>query len=157
LTSRLCWSTRTSGAPASSPSSAAVATSRGWDFLDLEGGDQVGVDEADVDADELDPLLLQLHAGGVRLGPDGRLGGRVGREVRRRQPGDDRKHVDEGAAAVGGDHRGEGLLGGGADARRRAIAVVSSMVGALLMARAVGDEDLSEEILAAARENVASA
>lgn len=49
------------------------------------------------------------------------------------------------------------LGGGGADARRRAIAAVSSMVGALLMARAVGDEDLSEEILAAARESVASA
>jgi TetR/AcrR family transcriptional regulator, transcriptional repressor for nem operon len=48
----------------------------------------------------------------------------------------------------------EELLGGGEDARRRAIAAVSEMVGALLMARAVGDEGLSEEILAAARESV---
>lgn len=47
----------------------------------------------------------------------------------------------------------EGLLGG-ADARRRAIAAVSSMVGALLMARAVGDEDLSEEILREVRTSV---
>jgi TetR/AcrR family transcriptional regulator, transcriptional repressor for nem operon len=46
----------------------------------------------------------------------------------------------------------EGLLGGeGEEVRRRAIAAVSEMVGALLIARAVGDEDLSEEILAAAR------
>jgi TetR/AcrR family transcriptional repressor of nem operon len=46
----------------------------------------------------------------------------------------------------------EELLGGeGEDVRRRAIAAVSEMVGALLIARAVGDEDLSEEILTAAR------
>jgi TetR/AcrR family transcriptional regulator, transcriptional repressor for nem operon len=49
----------------------------------------------------------------------------------------------------------EELLGGeGEDARRRAIAAVSEMVGALLIARAVGDEDLSEEILTAARTDV---
>jgi TetR/AcrR family transcriptional repressor of nem operon len=50
----------------------------------------------------------------------------------------------------------EELLGGeGEDVRRRAIATVSEMVGAVLIARAVGDEELSEEILAAARETVA--
>jgi TetR/AcrR family transcriptional repressor of nem operon len=46
----------------------------------------------------------------------------------------------------------EGLLGGeDEEVRRRAIAAVSEMVGALLIARAVDDEELSEEILAAAR------
>jgi TetR/AcrR family transcriptional repressor of nem operon len=51
----------------------------------------------------------------------------------------------------------EELLGGeGEDVRRRAIAAVSEMVGALLIARAVGDEDLSEEILTAARTSVAA-
>ncbi len=51
----------------------------------------------------------------------------------------------------------EGLLEGdgeGEDVRRRAIAAVSEMVGAVLIARAVGDEDLSEEILAAARASI---
>jgi TetR/AcrR family transcriptional repressor of nem operon len=51
----------------------------------------------------------------------------------------------------------EELLGGeGEDARRRAIAAVSEMVGALLIARAVGDEELSEEILSEARASVAA-
>jgi TetR/AcrR family transcriptional regulator, transcriptional repressor for nem operon len=45
----------------------------------------------------------------------------------------------------------EEILGGGEDAHRRAIAAVTSMVGALLIARAVDDEDLSEEILREAR------
>lgn len=49
----------------------------------------------------------------------------------------------------------EGLLEGD-DVRRRAIAAVSEMVGALLISRAVSDEALSEEVLAAARENVAA-
>lgn len=45
-------------------------------------------------------------------------------------------------------------LAGGEDAqarRRRAIVALSTMVGALVMARAVGDEDLSAEILDAAK------
>jgi TetR/AcrR family transcriptional repressor of nem operon len=51
----------------------------------------------------------------------------------------------------------EELLGEeGEDGRRRAIAAVSEMVGALLIARAVGDEELSEEILRAARAGVAA-
>jgi TetR/AcrR family transcriptional repressor of nem operon len=49
----------------------------------------------------------------------------------------------------------EELLGGeGEDVRRRAIGAVSEMVGAVLIARAVGDAELSEEILAAARTDV---
>jgi TetR/AcrR family transcriptional repressor of nem operon len=47
----------------------------------------------------------------------------------------------------------EELLGG-EDVRRRAIAAVSAMVGAVLIARAVDDEALSGEILSAARESV---
>jgi TetR/AcrR family transcriptional repressor of nem operon len=47
--------------------------------------------------------------------------------------------------------RMEGLLGDGPEARREAIAAVTSMVGAVLIARAVGDEALSEEILGEAR------
>ena len=48
----------------------------------------------------------------------------------------------------------EELLGGGEDARRRAIAAVTSMVGAMLIARAVDDEELSEEILRETRASV---
>ena len=48
----------------------------------------------------------------------------------------------------------EELLGGGEDARRRAIGAVTSMVGAMLIARAVDDEELSEEILREARAGV---
>jgi TetR/AcrR family transcriptional regulator, transcriptional repressor for nem operon len=51
----------------------------------------------------------------------------------------------------------EGLLGGGEDARRKAIAAVTSMVGALLISRAVDDAALSDEILAAVRASVESA
>jgi len=41
----------------------------------------------------------------------------------------------------------EQLLGSGEDARRKAVVVLSSLVGAVLVARAVDDEALSEEIL----------
>jgi TetR/AcrR family transcriptional repressor of nem operon len=44
--------------------------------------------------------------------------------------------------------------GDAADTRRRAIAVLTSMVGALLISRAVDDEDLSEEILREVRATV---
>jgi TetR/AcrR family transcriptional regulator, transcriptional repressor for nem operon len=50
----------------------------------------------------------------------------------------------------------ETLLGGGEDVRRRAIAAVSSMVGALLISRAVDDESLSDEILREVRASVAA-
>jgi TetR/AcrR family transcriptional repressor of nem operon len=51
----------------------------------------------------------------------------------------------------------EALLGDPTDetTRPRAIAAVTSMVGALLISRAVDDEDLSDEILRAVRESVA--
>jgi TetR/AcrR family transcriptional repressor of nem operon len=49
----------------------------------------------------------------------------------------------------------EGLLGGDeADARRRATVALSTLVGAVLVARAVDDEDLSEELLRNVREAV---
>jgi TetR/AcrR family transcriptional repressor of nem operon len=52
--------------------------------------------------------------------------------------------------------RMEELLGDGEDARRRAISAVTSMVGAVLIARAVDDESLSEEILGEVRATVES-
>jgi TetR/AcrR family transcriptional regulator, transcriptional repressor for nem operon len=48
----------------------------------------------------------------------------------------------------------EGLLGGGIDAGRRARVALSTMVGALILARAIDDETLSSGILGAARESV---
>jgi TetR/AcrR family transcriptional repressor of nem operon len=45
----------------------------------------------------------------------------------------------------------EGFLGGGEDARQRALVIVSAMVGALVLSRAV-DEPLSSELLDTARE-----
>jgi TetR/AcrR family transcriptional repressor of nem operon len=48
----------------------------------------------------------------------------------------------------------EDLLGGGADARPKAIAAVASMVGAVLISRAIDDAELSEEILAGVRAEV---
>ena len=50
----------------------------------------------------------------------------------------------------------ERLLGDGEDARRGAIASVSALVGSLLIARAVDDEALSDEILRDVREMVKS-
>jgi len=50
----------------------------------------------------------------------------------------------------------EALLGGAGDeeTRRRAIAAVASMVGAMLISRAIDDEALSDEILRAVRATV---
>jgi TetR/AcrR family transcriptional repressor of nem operon len=45
----------------------------------------------------------------------------------------------------------ESLLGGGEDARRRATVAVSTLVGAVLLARAVDDEALSDQILSDVR------
>jgi TetR/AcrR family transcriptional regulator, transcriptional repressor for nem operon len=41
----------------------------------------------------------------------------------------------------------ERFLGGGEDARRRAILAVSALIGAIVLSRAVDDEALSDEIL----------
>jgi TetR/AcrR family transcriptional repressor of nem operon len=48
----------------------------------------------------------------------------------------------------------EGMLGGGEDSRRRAINALTSLVGAVLVARAVDDPALSDEILRTVRETV---
>ena len=49
------------------------------------------------------------------------------------------------------------VLGGdGAAARRQALAAVSTMMGALILARAVDDEALSDEILLAAKQSLAA-
>ena len=47
----------------------------------------------------------------------------------------------------------EGFLGGGKDARQRALVIVSAMVGALVLSRAV-DEPLSSELLDTARDRL---
>jgi TetR/AcrR family transcriptional repressor of nem operon len=46
----------------------------------------------------------------------------------------------------------EGMLGGGSDGRRQAIISVSTLVGSLVLARAIDDDTLSNEILRTARE-----
>jgi TetR/AcrR family transcriptional regulator, transcriptional repressor for nem operon len=43
----------------------------------------------------------------------------------------------------------ERFLGGGEDARRRAILILSALVGAIVLSRAVDDQALSDEILSA--------
>ena len=48
----------------------------------------------------------------------------------------------------------ETLLGGGEDARRRAVVALSTLVGGVLVARAVDDVTLSDEILRTVRETV---
>ena len=50
----------------------------------------------------------------------------------------------------------ERLLGPGDDARRRAVVALSSLVGAVLVARAVDDQELAEEILRDVRAAVKS-
>ena len=46
----------------------------------------------------------------------------------------------------------QAMLGGGEDARRQATIAVSTLVGSLALARTVDDDELSNEILRAARE-----
>jgi TetR/AcrR family transcriptional repressor of nem operon len=46
----------------------------------------------------------------------------------------------------------ERLLGGGEDARRRATVALSTLVGSVVLARAIDDESLSDEILRDVRE-----
>jgi TetR/AcrR family transcriptional repressor of nem operon len=50
----------------------------------------------------------------------------------------------------------EEMLGGEVDVRRRAVVALTTMVGAVLVARAVDDEALSDEILRDVREAVAA-
>ena len=48
----------------------------------------------------------------------------------------------------------ESFLGGGKDARQRAILVISALVGAVVLSRAVDDEPFADEIAAAVAEGV---
>jgi TetR/AcrR family transcriptional repressor of nem operon len=68
--------------------------------------------------------------------------------------GDARVRAAYGAQVEGYIARLEELLGGGEDARRRAISAVTSMVGAVLISRAIEDGALSEEILRDVRATV---
>ena len=81
------------------------------DLVDVERGREVGVDEADVHADHLGALALELDPGRVRVAPGRRLRRRVGGQRRDADPGRHGQHVDERAAAVGGQRGGEGLGG----------------------------------------------
>jgi TetR/AcrR family transcriptional regulator, transcriptional repressor for nem operon len=85
---------------------------------------------------------LRDGCGVARLGADALLGEERVREVYREQ-------VERYAALL------QTLLGDGTD-REAALAAMSTLVGALYVARAVGDEALSEEILAGARASVLS-
>jgi TetR/AcrR family transcriptional repressor of nem operon len=57
-----------------------------------------------------------------------------------------RRHVERYLAKL------ERLLGGGQDARRRSTFALSTLVGSVVLARAIDDEALSDEILRDARE-----
>jgi len=46
----------------------------------------------------------------------------------------------------------ERFLGGGEDARQRAILAVSTLVGSMMLARAIDDGAMSDEILTTVRE-----
>ena len=83
----------------------------------------------------------------VALGADA---ARADERVRATYTGQVERYVAQMEELLGDEGRRE-------EVRRRAIAAVSEMVGAVLIARAVGDEELSEEILAAARADVTGA
>ena len=73
------------------------------------------------------------------------LGGDIARHgpgIRHRLTASLRAHIDRVAGWIGGSR---------AAARKQAIATAAGLVGALVLARAVDDRALSEEILAAAR------
>ena len=48
----------------------------------------------------------------------------------------------------------ERILGGGDEARQRAILAVSALAGAIVLSRAVDDEAISDEILSAVSEGI---
>jgi TetR/AcrR family transcriptional regulator, transcriptional repressor for nem operon len=73
----------------------------------------------------------------------------LGDDVRR---GDERLRSAYGRQAERYVENVERFLGGGEDARKRAILVVSALVGAIVLSRAVEDESFSNEILSAVRE-----
>jgi TetR/AcrR family transcriptional repressor of nem operon len=75
----------------------------------------------------------------------------LGDDVRR---GDERLRAAYGRQVERYIEHVERFLGGGGDARRRAIQTVSALVGAVLLTRAVDDEALSDEITSAVSESV---
>jgi TetR/AcrR family transcriptional repressor of nem operon len=72
----------------------------------------------------------------------------LGADVRR---GDDRVRAAYGRQVERYLGSLERLLGGGEDARRRATVALSMLVGSVVLARAIDDEELSDEILRDAR------
>jgi TetR/AcrR family transcriptional repressor of nem operon len=95
----------------------------------------------------LDAYLSQQHRDGVGAGcVMAALGGDIGRNgagPKRRMSAHVRSAINRFAGWIGGPDA--------AAARRRAIATAAGMLGALILARAVDDPDLSAEILAAGR------
>lgn len=98
-----------------------------------------------------DAYLSPRHRDQPSIGcPTAALGGEIARqrkEVRARFGTVLEQQVDTLAGFMPGNAR---------QRRRRAIAVLAQLVGALVMARAVGRESVSDEILAAARDSIAS-
>jgi TetR/AcrR family transcriptional regulator, transcriptional repressor for nem operon len=84
----------------------------------------------------------------VALGADA---ARADERVRAAYSGQVENYIDELETLLGGDD------GEDPEPRRRAIAAVSEMVGALLISRAVDDPALSDEILTAVRADLAAA
>ena len=72
--------------------------------------------------------------------------------------GDDVRHGDERVRSAYGRQveryieNVERFLGGGEDARQRAILAVSTLVGSMMLARAIDDGAMSDEILTTVRE-----
>ena len=79
MTWRLKSSTTASGSPGLERVERRVGDGGGRDLVDVERGGEVGVDEADVHADDLRALALELDARGVGEAPGRGLRRRVGR------------------------------------------------------------------------------
>lgn len=104
-------STIASGSPRLEGVERGVGDHRRIGLLRLQAGRQVGVDVADVHADDVRALGPQLHPGRVGVAPGRGLRRRIGREDRAGHPRADRQHVDERATAVGLQDRRERLRG----------------------------------------------
>ena len=68
---------------------------------------EIGVDEAGVEAENLRPLAFELDAQAIGERPSGGFRGAVGREQRSVHPARHREHIDDRAAAVLPEDRGE--------------------------------------------------
>jgi hypothetical protein len=81
----------------------------GRQFRRIDPARQVGIDEADVQAEHLRPLRAQFVAQAVRQAPGGSLRYGIRGQRGRADPARHRKDVEQRAAAVGRQHRRERL------------------------------------------------